>query len=597
MDRNCCESQDAAAAKPVTGGCPDGVLHVVVVVPGSQGRSRGDVKTRVGRMVCPICLTRTSPDRPPPPHPASPRPSPRSRTRCCRAGRRPGSSRRWTGSAPSPSCSATRSTAYPVIHLTGTNGKTSTSRMIDTLLRALELRTGRFTSPHVERMTERICLDGEPLTDEQFVRGVQRRGAVHPPGRRQPSRTRCRSSRPSSAMAYAAFADAPVDVAVVEVGMGGAWDATNVADGAVAVVLPIAVDHAAATSATRRSTIAAREGRDHQARRRSRCSPSSRPTSPRCCCDRAAEVGATAGARGHRLRRGHPGAGRRRPAGVAAGRCARATTRCSCRCTAPTRPRTPPSRWPRSRRSSATEPLDDELVRGAFAEVTSPGRLEVIRRSPTIVLDAAHNPHGAEATAAALEDSFTFDPLIGVHRRDGRQGRRGRCWRRSSRTSPTSSAPRTPPTARMPAERARRGRARDVRRGPGHRRAAAWPTPSTRRRRWPRPASVGGVDRAPARCWSPVRSSPSARPAHAAAEPPSEPERDRRAAERSPRRGMCAAVLGLEGVALGLTTPGDDPVAGVDAGTALWVGLGLAVRLPAARRDAARRVGLRAGLG
>ena len=61
-----------------------------------------------------------------------------------------------------------------------------------------------------------------------------------------------------------------------------------------------------------------------------------------------------------------------------------------------------------------TEPLDAEIVHGAFAEVTSPGRLEVIRRSPTVVLDAAHNPHGAQATAAALEDSFQFDPLIGV---------------------------------------------------------------------------------------------------------------------------------------------------------------------------------------
>ena len=87
---------------------------------------------------------------------------------------------------------------YPVIHLTGTNGKTSTARMIDTLLRALELRTGRFTSPHVERMTERISLDGEQLTDEQFVRSVQRRGAVHPPRRRRASPTRCRSSRRSS---------------------------------------------------------------------------------------------------------------------------------------------------------------------------------------------------------------------------------------------------------------------------------------------------------------------------------------------------------------------------------------------------------------
>src|ERR1700752_2221 len=133
--------------------------------------------------------------------------------------------------------------AYPVIHLTGTNGKTSTSRMIDTLLRALDLRTGRFTSPHVERMTERISVDGEPLSDEEFVRAFN---DVAP----YTHLVDAEQEHPLSffetavGMAYAAFADAPVDVAVVEVGMGGSWDATNVADAAVAVVLPVAVDHA-----------------------------------------------------------------------------------------------------------------------------------------------------------------------------------------------------------------------------------------------------------------------------------------------------------------------------------------------------------------
>src|SRR6478736_9426013 len=132
---------------------------------------------------------------------------------------------------------------YPVIHLTGTNGKTSTSRMIDTLLRALDLRTGRFTSPHVERMTERISVDGEPLSDEDFVRAFNDVAPyTHLVDEDQP--------HPLSffetvvGMAYAAFADAPVDAAVVEVGMGGAWDATNVIDAKVAVLTPIAVDHA-----------------------------------------------------------------------------------------------------------------------------------------------------------------------------------------------------------------------------------------------------------------------------------------------------------------------------------------------------------------
>src|SRR5215218_9141575 len=126
---------------------------------------------------------------------------------------------------------------YPVIHLTGTNGKTSTSRMIDTILRTLELRTGRFTSPHVERMTERISLDGEQLTDEEFVRAFNDVA---------PYIGLVDASQPYPlsffetvvAMAYAAFADAPVDVAVVEVGLGGEWHATNVVDGTVGVVTP-----------------------------------------------------------------------------------------------------------------------------------------------------------------------------------------------------------------------------------------------------------------------------------------------------------------------------------------------------------------------
>src|SRR6478609_3456384 len=132
--------------------------------------------------------------------------------------------------------------SYPVIHLTGTNGKTSTSRMVDTLLRALDLRTGRFTSPHVERMSERISIDGEPLSDDDFVRAFN---DVAP----YTHLVDAEQDHPLSffetvvGMAYAAFADAPVDAAIVEVGMGGAWDATNVVDADVAVVLPIAVDH------------------------------------------------------------------------------------------------------------------------------------------------------------------------------------------------------------------------------------------------------------------------------------------------------------------------------------------------------------------
>ena len=262
--------------------------------------------------------------------------------------------------------------------------------MIDTLLRALDLRTGRFTSPHVERMSERISIDGEPLTDEEFVRAFN---DVAP----YTHLVDADQTHPLSffetivGMAYAAFADAPVDVAVVEVGMGGSWDATNVADADVAVVLPVAVDHAQLP----RRHAAPRSPHE----KAGIIKPGSiavlaeqQPDVADVLLERAAEVGATVAREGVEF-----GVVSRVPAVGGqmvspAGPRGRATTRSSCRCTARTRRRTPPSRWRRSRPSPASEPLDEDLVRAAFAEVTSPGRLEIIRRSPTIVLDAAHNP-------------------------------------------------------------------------------------------------------------------------------------------------------------------------------------------------------------
>ncbi len=302
--------------------------------------------------------------------------------------------------------------AYPVIHLTGTNGKTSTSRMIDTLLRALELRTGRFTSPHVERINERISVDGEPLDDEAFVRAFNDVAPyTHLVDADQP--------HPLSffetvvGMAYAAFADAPVDVAVVEVGMGGAWDATNVADAAVAVVLPIAVDHAAYLGGTPVAIAGEKAGI---------IKPGSvavlaqqAPEVAEVLLARAVEVGATVAREGAEF-----GVISRVPA---VGGQVLALQGLHARYEEIFLPLHGAHQAQNAVVALAAveaflgeqgQPLDEEVVRAAFAEVTSPGRLEVVRRSPTVVLDAAHNPHGAAATAAAIEDSFTFSPLIGV---------------------------------------------------------------------------------------------------------------------------------------------------------------------------------------
>ena len=300
--------------------------------------------------------------------------------------------------------------SYASVHLTGTNGKTSTARMVDTLLRALELRTGRFTSPHVERMSERICIDGEPLDEEAFVRAFN---DVAP----YTHLVDAEEAHPLSffetivGMAYAAFADAPVDVAVVEVGMGGVWDATNVIDAKVAVVLPIAVDHAAYLGGTP-GQIAVEKAGIIKAGSVAVLAQQP-PEAAEVLLAHAAEVGATVvregldfglvdrvpavggqlvSIQGLRARYDEVflplyGAHQAQNAAIALAAV---------------------------EAFLGEDPLDDAVVRGAFAEATSPGRLEVVRRSPTVVLDAAHNPHGAEATAAAIDEAFRFDPLIGV---------------------------------------------------------------------------------------------------------------------------------------------------------------------------------------
>jgi folylpolyglutamate synthase/dihydropteroate synthase len=134
--------------------------------------------------------------------------------------------------------------AYPVIHVTGTNGKGSTTAMIESLLRAAGLRTGRYTSPHLTSLTERITIDGEPVSDERFDElWAELEPYVAIVDAQEIDGVACTFFEIMTAMAFAAFADAPVDVAVIEVGLGGTWDATNVADAGVAVVTPIDLDH------------------------------------------------------------------------------------------------------------------------------------------------------------------------------------------------------------------------------------------------------------------------------------------------------------------------------------------------------------------
>ncbi len=304
--------------------------------------------------------------------------------------------------------------AFPVVHLTGTNGKTSTARMIDTLLRGLGLRTGRFTSPHVQTMTERISVDGLALTRERFVEvydevapyaEIVDKSGGHP----------LSFFELVTAMAFAAFADAPVDVGIVEVGMGGTWDATNVADASVAVVTPIGVDHANYLGDTTGDIAVEKAGIIKSG---TFAVLAQQPLdAAEVLLRRAGEMEATVAREGLEF-----GAVSRRPGmggqlislkGLGAtydeiflplygahqaqnAACALAAVEAF------------------AGGGSPDSRLDVEVVRHAFAEVTSPGRLEVVRRSPTVLIDAAHNPAGARATAEAIQEAFTFSPLVGV---------------------------------------------------------------------------------------------------------------------------------------------------------------------------------------
>ena len=300
---------------------------------------------------------------------------------------------------------------YPSIHLTGTNGKTSTARMVETLIRALGLRVGRFTSPHLESMTERISVDGEPLTEEEFVRafndvapylGLVDADHDHP----------LSFFETIVAMAYAAFAEAPVDAAVVEVGMGGAWDATNVIDAKVAVLTPIAVDHAKYLGDT--PAEIAREKVGIIKPGATVVTAAQTEEVARVLVERCTEVGATLAREGLEF-----GVTSRVPAvgGQMVGLQGLRGSYDEIFL---------PLYGAHQAQNAALalaaveafvggeDALDAEVVAQAFAEVSSPGRLEVIRQSPTILLDAAHNPHGAAALVAALEDSFAFGTLVGV---------------------------------------------------------------------------------------------------------------------------------------------------------------------------------------
>jgi dihydrofolate synthase / folylpolyglutamate synthase len=312
--------------------------------------------------------------------------------------------------------------ACPVIHVTGTNGKTSTARMTDALLRSRGLRTGRFTSPHLVSIRERICIDGAPVDAERFVAAYEE---ILPYVRLVDERHPAAMSffEVLTGMAFAIFADTPVDVVVLEVGVGGRLDCTNVADGVVAVITPISIDHTRLLGDTLEEIAGEKAGIIKPG---ATAVLAQQPlVAAEVLLRHAVEVGATVAREGVEfgvLSRAQAIGGQQLAlrglrgtydiflplfgsyqAGNAA--CALAAVEAFAGVS--------------DENIYGPDGLDADLVREAFAKVTSPGRLEVIRRSPTIIIDAAHNPAGMAATVAGLQESFTFSHLTGVFAASG----------------------------------------------------------------------------------------------------------------------------------------------------------------------------------
>ena len=302
---------------------------------------------------------------------------------------------------------------YPVLHVAGTNGKTSVARMIDALLTRIGLRVGRFTSPHLQLVTERIAVDSAPISPERYVevyRDVEPYVAMIDRG----AEVALSKFEVLTGMAFAAFADAPVDAAVLEVGLGGTWDSTNVADARVAIVGPIGVDHVEYLGSDLAGIAREKAGIIKPGSIALLAEQS--PEVATVLLERCAEVDATVARAGMEfgvLRRDVAVGGQQlRLQGLGgaydeiflplhgAHQAANAALALAA--------------VEAFFGAGAQRALDVEAVREGFASVVVPGRLERVRSAPSVFVDAAHNPHGARALATALDEDFAFRKLVGV---------------------------------------------------------------------------------------------------------------------------------------------------------------------------------------
>ncbi|WP_435531026.1 bifunctional tetrahydrofolate synthase/dihydrofolate synthase [Rhodococcus spelaei] len=315
--------------------------------------------------------------------------------------------------------------SYPAIHVAGTNGKTSVTRMIDALLTRLHRRVGRTTSPHLQLATERISIDGKPISPRLYVDTYNELApyiAMVDAQSEAAGGPAMSKFEVLTAMAYAAFAEAPVDVAVVEVGLGGRWDATNVIDGQVAVITPISLDHVEflggdlAGIAEEKAGIIKKAPESLVPRDTVAILAEQVPEVGEVLLRRAVEADAAVAREGSEFRvlaRQVAVGGQQLELQGLGGVYSDIFL--------------PLHGEHQARNASlalaaveaffgagADRQLEIDAVREAFASLTNPGRLERVRTAPTVFLDAAHNPDGARALAAALAAEFDFRKLVGV---------------------------------------------------------------------------------------------------------------------------------------------------------------------------------------
>lgn len=314
---------------------------------------------------------------------------------------------------------------YPAIHVAGTNGKTSVTRMIDALLTRMHRRVGRTTSPHLQIATERISIDGKPISPRLYVdtyRELEPYIGMVDAQSQAAGGPAMSKFEVLTAMAFAAFAEAPVDVAVIEVGLGGKWDATNVIDGQVAVITPISLDHVEFLGSDLAGIAAEKAGIIKKApeslvpRDTVAILAEQTPEVAEVLLRRAVEADAAVARENSEFR-------------VLARRIAVGGQQLELQGLGGvyTDIFLPMHGEHQARNAAlalaaveaffgagADRQLDVDAVREGFASLTNPGRLERVRSAPTVFLDAAHNPDGARALATALADEFDFRKLVGV---------------------------------------------------------------------------------------------------------------------------------------------------------------------------------------